>query len=245
MKPEKPLGMKSYGSIPHLPGSRLGAGDHHVTEGQAEIATLGCRKGDFVCVSEKLDGSNVAVAKLGVICVPLIRSGYPAIASKYLQHRIFAEWVYKNYERFFAILYDGERVIGEWLLQAHGTRYTLQHEPFVVIDIMRDHERLPISEIQKRIKHFGFVTPHIFCVGDALDIDEAMKILDETNGFHGAIDPVEGAVWRVETNGKFNFMTKYVRHDKEDGKYLPELPKENPRGGNPIWNIEPEILLRQ
>ncbi len=30
----KPLGGKSYGSIPHLPGSRTGPGDYHVNEGQ-------------------------------------------------------------------------------------------------------------------------------------------------------------------------------------------------------------------
>lgn len=35
----KPLGQKAYGSIPHLPGSRLGPGDHHCHEGQAKIAT--------------------------------------------------------------------------------------------------------------------------------------------------------------------------------------------------------------
>lgn len=35
--PTKPLGHKAYGSIPHLPTSRLGPGDHHVTEGQARI----------------------------------------------------------------------------------------------------------------------------------------------------------------------------------------------------------------
>lgn len=36
---QKPLGIKAYGSIPHLPGSRLGAGDHHLAIGQALIAT--------------------------------------------------------------------------------------------------------------------------------------------------------------------------------------------------------------
>lgn len=30
----KPLGGKSYGSIPHLPGSRLGPGDHHDNGGK-------------------------------------------------------------------------------------------------------------------------------------------------------------------------------------------------------------------
>jgi len=39
--PRKPLGIKSYGSIPHLPGSRIGIGDHKCHEGQERIATKG------------------------------------------------------------------------------------------------------------------------------------------------------------------------------------------------------------
>jgi hypothetical protein len=48
---------------------------------------------------------------------------------------------------------------------------------------------------------------------------------------HGAIDQVEGAVWRVERKGIVDFLVKYVRHDKEDGKYFPE--KNN---GIITWN---------
>ena len=35
----KPLGSKSYGHIPHLPGSRMGTGDYKCNEGQNRIAT--------------------------------------------------------------------------------------------------------------------------------------------------------------------------------------------------------------
>jgi len=35
----KPLGGKSYGHIAHLPGSRMGPGDHKCHEGQKRIAT--------------------------------------------------------------------------------------------------------------------------------------------------------------------------------------------------------------
>ena len=38
-----------------------------------------------------------------------------------------------------------------------------------------------------------------------------------------ALDPVEGAVWRCERQGAVDFLGKYVRPDKIDGKYLPEL----------------------
>ena len=70
-----------------------------------------------------------------------------------------------------------------------------------------------------------------------------------TYGHHGAIDPVEGAIWRVETNrqiapGQSNerewvvdFIVKFVRPDKIDGHYLPDI------SGRPIvWNLDPAEL---
>lgn len=61
--PEKPLGGKAYGSIGHLPHSRLGAGDHSVPDGQSKICCGKTRdKHDRVIVQEKLDGSCCAVA---------------------------------------------------------------------------------------------------------------------------------------------------------------------------------------
>lgn len=61
----KPLGHKAYGSIPHLPNSRLGVGDYHCHEGQARICCEKARdKHDRIIVTEKLDGSNVCVANI-------------------------------------------------------------------------------------------------------------------------------------------------------------------------------------
>lgn len=59
-----------------------------------------------------------------------------------------------------------------------------------------------------------------------------------------AIDPVEGAVWRVErsnpTGAKgerkegVDFLVRYVRPDKVDGLYLPEIS-----GKEAVWNWIP------
>jgi hypothetical protein len=51
-------------------------------------------------------------------------------------------------------------------------------------------------------------------------------------GGHGATDPVEGAIWRIERKGEVDFLAKYVRHDKVDGKYFPEN-----NNGITTWNI--------
>lgn len=218
----KPLGRKAYGSIPHLPGSRLGVGDHHCHEGQAIIATQKKRdKHDIIIVQEKLDGSNVAVAKIDGSIIALTRAGYEADTSPYEQHHKFSNWVYDNEMMFIQLLNEGERVCGEWLIQAHGTRYNLPHEPFVAFDIITGSDRIIYHDFYGRCEALSVATPRILNIGDPVSIDAMLQMI-ETSG-HGAIDPVEGAVWRIERKGKVDFLCKYVRHDKQDGKYFPEL----------------------
>lgn len=240
---KKPLGRKNYGSIPHLPDSRSGPGDHHCDEGQARIATVRTRdKHDTVIVQEKLDGSNVGVARIDDTLYPITRAGYLATTSPYAQHHHFAKWVYANADRILKVLRPGERLVGEWLMQAHGTRYALTHEPFVAIDIMTDTMRLPYAKFRERIFP-RFISPRVVYVGqEALSIQDAMAELVSYNqhGWHGALEPVEGAVWRVERDKLVrgtktrervvDFLVKYVRPDKEDGKYLDQE----------IWNWFPE-----
>jgi hypothetical protein len=229
----KPLGRKNYGSIPHLPGSRIGPGDHHVHEGQYEICCVEPRdKNDAIFVTEKLDGSNVGVARIGDDILALGRAGWLAQSSPYEQHQLFAAWVRENDSRFRSVLKDGERIIGEWLAQAHGTRYDLDGmEPFVAFDLMKGEKRFPQFDLHTRCAMFSM--PRLISWGKPCSIEEAMCILG-THGFHGAIDPVEGAVWRVERNGQFDFMAKYVRPDKIDGAFLPEVS-----GKEAVWNWRP------
>jgi len=47
-------------------------------------------------------------------------------------------------------------------------------------------------------------------------------------------DQTEGVVYRVERKGKVDFLAKWVRHDKVDGKYVPEN-----NGGETVWNWRP------
>lgn len=241
-KNKKPLGGKNYGSIAHLPGSRMGPGDHSCHEGQERICNEKVRdKHDLIIIQEKLDGSNVGVAKVDGEILALTRAGYLARTSPYEQHHKFGEWVSENQNRFFTLLEDGERIVGEWLLQAHGTRYLLQHEPFVAFDIMRGAKRATYADLLER-NDGRFVLPKTVHIGGALGISDAMSLLGEFGG-HGALDPVEGAIWRVERNELIDpkrgserrwvvdFLAKYVRHEKQDGAYL-----ESVTGMPVIWN---------
>lgn len=246
---DKPLGRKNYGSILHLPVSRTGPGDHTCHEGQARIATEERRDDrDFVWVTEKLDGSNVGVALKDGVLYPLTRAGCIAMSSPWQQHRLFHEWVLHNEDRFRAVLNEGERLVGEWLMQAHGTRYDLtDREPFVAFDLMRGAERDCFLDLEARIRGL-FDHPTVLWAGDPIDPESVMWDLNERRedygvyGYHGALEPVEGAVWRVERYKKFpdgterwvvDFLTKYVRPNKVDGKYFDD---------EVMWNITPKQL---
>lgn len=228
----KPLGKKCYGSVPHLPGSRRGPADKGVDEGQARIATLKPRdRHDVIYVQEKLDGSNVGVARVGGRIVPLVRAGYEALSSRFEQHQLFAAWVFERMD-WFAFLAEGQRICGEWLAQAHGTRYTLTHDPFVAFDLMTGDRRLSFADFEKTVPA-EITRPRLLYFGAPLSIEHAMELLGPT-GHHGAIDKPEGCVWRIERRGVVDFLCKYVRPDKVDGCYLPELS-----GKAPIWNWRP------
>lgn len=230
----KPLGIKSYGSIPHLPESRMGPADHSCHEGQARIATQQVRdKHDVVIVQEKLDGSCVSIAKVNGEIVALGRAGYLAQTSPFEQHHLFAAWVRAERILWDSILSEGERIVGEWLAQAHGTRYNLNgKDPFVPFDIMMGKERATVEEVESRLGNL-FVLPATLNDGEPMSVLDALAALG-TYGHHGALDRVEGAVWRVERKGKVDFLVKYVRPDKKDGIYLPEV------SGQPaVWNWRP------
>lgn len=230
----KPLGRKNYGTIPLLPNSRVTPADKHCHEGQERIATQKPRdRHDEIIIQEKLDGSNVGAVLFNGEILAITRAGYLAETSPYEQHWHWGNWVKANETRFRAVLNEGERICGEWLMQAHGTRYCLIHEPFVAFDIMQDADRIPFAEFSSRIKRGYFVEPYLIHQGLPLSVVAVLERLG-TYGHHGAIDEVEGAVWRVQYRGKVDFLVKYLKPYKEDGIYLPEKS-----GKDPIWNWYP------
>ena len=93
----KPQPHKAYGSIGHLPGSRLGTADHRIPDGQGKIATERVRnRHDRVIVTEKLDGSCTAVTRINGQIVAIGRAGWLAQSSPYEQHQLFAAWARAN-----------------------------------------------------------------------------------------------------------------------------------------------------
>lgn len=225
----KPLGRKAYGSIPHLPASRMGPADHAIHPGQGLILTEAVRdRHDRIIVTEKLDGANVAVARHQGEILALGRSGHLAATAPHIHIRMFSEWVDQNRQAFDR-LEEGHRLSGEWLALAHGTIYTTLNRPFVPFDLIAGSARLPFDQMVEQANACGLEPAPLLSDGPAVDIPTIMDML-KSGGRFGASDGVEGAVWRCERRGTFEFLAKYVRPDKIDGKYLPGVV-DTP----PIW----------
>jgi RNA ligase len=229
--PELPLGRKAYFKIAHLPGSRTGRSDRTAPRELAERCLRTPRPGEEIFVSEKLDGSCVAVARVGDGVQALGREGTLASLSLNPGRQMFAAWVEQRAALFADLLRDGEWLVGEWLALAHSTRYQLQHEPFVVFDGFLRGEQWTFDALSERLGG-ALPQPALLHRGGALSI-EAM-LTDLGSGRHGAVEPPEGAVWRVERQGRVVGMAKYVRGDKVDGALLPENS-----GQDAVWNWRP------
>ena len=90
--------------------------------------------------------------------------------------------------------------------------------------------------LEDKVHRHDFIPVKLISYGPSISIDEAMSRAKISG--HGAIDKVEGVVWRCEKNGNVDFLAKYVRGDKEDGLYLPE---RNSEYTEPTWNTFPGV----
>lgn len=227
---ELPLGRKAYFKIPHLPGSRTGPSDRVAPPELVRRCTVEARGGEEVLVQEKLDGSCVAIAKVKGEVLGLGREGWRASESQNPGRQKFAAWVTASVPLLDPLLREGEWIAGEWLALAHSTRYALAHAPFVAFDLFAaDGTQQTFDALRARVEG-TLALPHLIHRGGPLPVDEALMRLG-THGHHGAIDPVEGCVWRIERAGAVKSMAKVVRPEKVDGALLPE------NSGKPaVWN---------
>jgi hypothetical protein len=120
------------------------------------------------------------------------------------------------------VVQPGERLVGEWMAQAHGTRYSLNgRDPFVAFDIMHTAKRLPFNTFRDRAFD-RFALPDTM-QGPADPVAAMGRLYD-----YGADQP-EGVVYRVESAKGVDFLAKWVRPDKIDGGLLDQN----------IWNWRP------
>lgn len=219
---------RGYGSIAHLSTSKLTQqADKKIQIGQEKILTEKLRdKNDLIIVTEKVDGSNVGIKKHNGELIPITRSGYPALTSPYIQHHVFHDYVMINKDKY-SDLPEGYTICGEWCIQAHGTIYDLNNsDPFIVFDIKDDRNN---RVTQGYMRYFCYkrgikLVRELHC-GEPIYIEDAYEKI-KYNAFGGDKSP-EGIVYRCERNGEFDFAAKWVRSDKQDGKYLDKVIYNN------------------
>lgn len=245
-KPHKPTQARAYGSIGHIQGSHLTSGDKYLHEGQSRILTTKARdRHDTIIVQEKYDGTCVAVVKLDGKLIPIQRRGYSCEDSPHEQHRHFAAWVRTpaNAERFSKALDEGQRIVGEWLIQAHGTRYRFSKyaEPFVAFDIFTEgNERLSYMEFGTTCDCSDITTARLVHYGSPVPPDHMMNLIKSPqayDAYYPKADEPEGLVYRCERHGKVDFLGKYVRPGFVPGLYF------QPDGVEPVWNMDPHTLF--
>jgi len=212
---------RNYGSIPHLSTSKMEQqADKKIIIGQEFILTSKTRdKHDVIIVTEKIDGSNVGVVKKDGILYPVSRAGYHTNNSPYIQHHYFTKFVFEHIE-LFDWLPENWRICGEWCLQTCGTIMDITDEcPFVAFDIFDDNnKRILFDAFNTTCLHYGISYAPVLHIGLPLSINNAIELLGI--GHYGKPEKPEGCVWRCEREGKVDFLAKWVRSDKEDGKYM-------------------------
>ena len=221
---------KLYGKIPHLPGSRLGPADRTADAGLSARCVGEGRPGDRVIVSEKLDGTCVAIVRDASGLGAYGRDGMRCAASRNEGRRAFAAWVEDRAAAWREVLAAGERLVCEWLALAHGTRYELPHGPAVAIDGFGPGGRFCLDEVHRRAEAMGLPAARVLHDGGAVAVSEVMARLGE-RGHHGALEEAEGVVYRIERGGKVIGLAKHVRPGKIDGLYLADRT-----GGAHAWN---------
>jgi len=215
--------MKNYNSIPHLSTSKLTQqADKKISKQQEDNLTKYPKDWkDLIVVTEKIDGSNVGIVKEKDKLFAITRSGFLAKESNYKQHNLFASWVEKN-QSMFSWLLDGWRIAGEWCIQAHGILYNITGmSPFLAFDIFNDkNKQIDFLSFLMLCAKYKIAYAPVLHIGQPISIKNAVKLLDK--GHYGNPEKPEGVVYRLERQGACCYMAKWVRHDKEDGKYLKE-----------------------
>lgn len=221
--------MRLFPRIGHLPGSRAAADDRHADPALAVRCTTRGHVGDRVIVSEKLDGTCVTIGREGGAVVARGREGGRCDASPNVGRRAFAAWVASQPARWAALV-EGERLVLEWLVLAHAVRYALPHEPAVLLDLHRGGWR-PWDEVAARARALALPGAAVVHDGGPCPLDEARERLGR-HGQHGARDPAEGLVYRIEGgDGRLRARAKWVRPGLVPGQWLADHGS-----GVHVWN---------
>lgn len=234
------MSKKLYPELPNIhPYDDPGFNQSDSDLARSQIARLlySADPNDKILIYEKMDGVNVAVFRTGQRIMPLLRSGSLAAKSSDPNHIYFHNWVIEQYGLFISLLREGEAIHGEWLAKAQSTRYDLsRRDPFVVFDMSKNGKgRFAWSKVEDRLHNRLSLAPLLHS-GKPLPLPQALAKLGKF-GKYGALDPVQGLIYRLEENVRNNgfgrhvrFVYKYLIPGRKDNIYLDD---------NSAWNWLP------
>jgi len=158
-----------------------------------------------VNVSEKLDGANVGLSFRQNELILQKRGGFIR-TGEHPQYGAFKEWAYSRYDEFTHLPEDTV-FFGEWLYAKHGIHYTRLSDYFVVFDVWRGGEFLPVRERDSIAKKSGFcIVPEIY-----RGILSLSNITSFIKASHYSDELMEGVV--VRSLNDPCLRGKYVRQD--------------------------------
>lgn len=104
------------------------------------------------------------------------------------------------------MLKNGERIIGEWLAQAHGLVYRIEAESIVFFDYFTvKNECILFTELKAISNQFGLPLLRKLHEGKPITVEELLPLLNEKTKGIESVEHPEGMVYRVERKGKVDF----------------------------------------
>lgn len=145
------LEIYKYPRTPHLESSRLQPGDEDLDSVPFQMLA-----DQYLVVTEKMDGANVAVSFTdeGELLLQS-RGHYLSGGPRELQFTLFKQWASAHQAALWSALRERYVMYGEWLYAKHTLFYNHLPHYFIEFDILDKVERQFLSRSQRRLRLTG------------------------------------------------------------------------------------------
>lgn len=228
----------NFGHIKHLSGSKLIDKEDVLMSVEAQkkfTDKVQDPTHDRIIVSEKIDGMNGGAVKKNGLIYPINRKGYDSRQMGTTHEELkplgngWAQWVDDHYETLDELLEEGERLVFENAMFQHTIRYKFKNgngPVFLLAKFDNNNKKLPFEENIKLAEKIGITIPPVLYTG-VIAIDPRELIRQFPKGLVGAIDGIEGVVYRYEhiddkgvvnsSYAKYVSNVKFINGDSNKG----------------------------
>lgn len=213
--------LPEYPRTPHLPFNTNVAKDD-IVAAEEECQFVNCQ----LNIEEKVDGASVGMTIHEDHPVirnrdHILRKGYVKETTAKKQFASIWGWFYKNKPKFEKLTSLGPfSVYGEWMVAAHGIRYTRLPDLFIAYDVYNyeDHFFLPSPDARKLLLDLDFSIPtSLFCG----EFSGSWRDFEKYRSFNTpwSDELAEGIYIKVFDDKKIVRRYKMVSPDFQRGKY--------------------------